>query len=164
MNMTLVAASGKPPARAGAERSQLARAKVRVEMLSWLEAHSADPAITAAQLAEVFGVSVRQLHIVFSEDDVHGTFFRSLQYLRMKRASVLLKDPALKDLPVKQVAHRCGYLDFSAFSRTFKLHFGITAADYRKRLRDAGGGGVIFPQKRRRARLREIFKVLDSEG
>lgn len=158
MNMTLVAASGKPPARAGAERSKSARAKLRVEMLSWLAEHSADPAITAAQLAGVFGVSVRQLHIVFSEDDVHGTFFRSLQYLRMKRASVLLKDPALKNLPVKQVAHRCGYLDFSAFSRTFKLHFGITAAGYRKRLRDAGTAGVIFPQRRRGAKQAVLVK------
>ena len=99
-------------------------------MQAWLEAHCEDPLVTALHLAQAFQVSLRQVHIVFSQDPIHGSFLRTLQSIRMKRANHLLTDPLFKHVPVKQLATRCGYSDPGSFRKIFKRHFGAPPAMY----------------------------------
>ncbi|MFY4260661.1 helix-turn-helix domain-containing protein [Achromobacter xylosoxidans] len=109
------------------------KADLQKRMLSWLQDHCNDPALTALRLAKAFQVSIRQVHIVFNGGAAHGSFLRALQYIRMKRASDLLTDSQFINVPVKQLGRFCGYSDFGAFSETFKRHFGTTPAEYRRR-------------------------------
>lgn len=58
---------------------------------------------------------------------------------RVDAARALLRDG---ELPVAEVALRCGYADQSAFTRQFKAVAGLSPARYREQARGAAGGGA----------------------
>lgn len=56
-----------------------------------------------------------------------------LQRVRLEKAAQLLLG---SDLPVGEIADRCGFGNVSSFSRSFRKHFGVTATGYRMRDKD----------------------------
>lgn len=50
---------------------------------------------------------------------------------RLERCAENLRDPALGDLNLTQIAYRWGFNDSAHFSRVFKEEFGQTPSDYR---------------------------------
>ena len=59
------------------------------------------------------------------------TFIERLMELRLERARKLLGDPQLYDLPVAEVAARCGFADPSHFARRFRRQFGQSPLQFR---------------------------------
>lgn len=58
------------------------------------------------------------------------TYFQFLTEIRIEKAAALLQ--ANNDLPIAEVAERCGYKTLSHFNKNFKLHKKITPSLYRR--------------------------------
>lgn len=94
-----------------------------------------DPGLSPAAVAAEHGISVRTLHYAFAAAGT--TFLEELMQARLQRAGELLADPRLRDVPVIEVAARCGFTDPSHFARRFRRRFGLAPLAFR---RTAGAG------------------------
>lgn len=95
-------------------------------LLSFVE-HSYMKPITLTEMAQVSGMSTSYFSVLFRE------FFRQtpIDYLnsyRIERAGLLLTN---SDLPVSEVAYRCGFNDCPYFVNVFKKYKNITPKKYR---------------------------------
>jgi AraC-like DNA-binding protein len=88
--------------------------------------------LTPATLAGDLGISARYLHYLFAKRAT--TFGRELARVRLERARDLLSDPRCKDLPIGEVAARCGFAEASHFARCFRGSCGVSPTDYRRRV------------------------------
>ena len=82
------------------------------------------------QVATACGVTVPYVCRLFQRFD-HLTPYQYLMRHKMKHAADLLSHPAMM---VKQVAGELGFADQYQFSRAFKRTFGLSPAEFRKRL------------------------------
>jgi AraC family transcriptional activator of tynA and feaB len=92
--------------------------------------HEADlgPMAVAAE----HGICTRSVHYAFAK--ARTTFVERLMELRLGRAHELLSDTQLLDLPVAEVAVRCGFADPSHFARRFRQRFGRSPLQFRAAL------------------------------
>lgn len=88
------------------------------------------PDLRPAQFAERHNVSVRALHYAFAA--ANTTFTEQLMRLRLERAREILRDTHFAELPVAEVALRCGFMDPSHFARRFRQRFGETPVKFRR--------------------------------
>jgi AraC family transcriptional activator of tynA and feaB len=89
--------------------------------------HEAD--LSPLSVAAELGVSTRTVHYAFAKAGT--TFVQRLMELRLGRARDLLRNVRLYDLPVAEVAVRCGFADPSHFARRFRGRFGQSPLQYR---------------------------------
>lgn len=89
--------------------------------------HESDlsPQVVAAE----HHISTRSVHYAFASADT--TFIERLMELRLERARQMLSDMHLFDLPVAEVAARCGFVDPSHFARRFRRQFGRSPLQFR---------------------------------
>jgi AraC-like DNA-binding protein len=110
------------------------RADRRRELHPALAAASAilenDPGamLSVAQLAKQVNLSATRLTELFRAEYGRGPI-RHQQWLRLRRAETLLRDPYLS---VKEVAVACGYPDANYFVRLFKKRFNQTPGAWRR--------------------------------
>jgi AraC family transcriptional activator of tynA and feaB len=90
-----------------------------------------DPDLSPRAVAAEHGISKRSLHYAFAA--VGTTFGEQLMTLRMERARQMLSDERFADLPVAEIAARCGFLDPSHFARRFRQQFGVAPLQFRTR-------------------------------
>ncbi|WP_070884905.1 AraC family transcriptional regulator [Pseudomonas sp. D1-3] len=88
--------------------------------------HFARP-ISLAELTELAGLSVAQLER-HCKRIFQLTPRQMIHKARLGEASRLL----LQDLPITEIALRCGYTDHSAFSRQFRALTGLTPSQFRQ--------------------------------
>ncbi|MFF3411654.1 helix-turn-helix transcriptional regulator [Streptomyces sp. NPDC002742] len=86
------------------------------------------PELTAEEIADELGVSVRHLFQRWSTQP--ETLAEPLLGTRLTAARSLLTVRPL--LPVNVVAHRCGFADASHYSRRFRSADGVTPTQYRR--------------------------------
>jgi AraC-like DNA-binding protein/mannose-6-phosphate isomerase-like protein (cupin superfamily) len=84
--------------------------------------------VTLEEAACRTGVSSFYLSHVFSRY-TGTTFTEHLLSVRMQAAVELLENP---ELPLKEIAKRCGYNDVYYFTKVFKKHFLLPPGTYRK--------------------------------
>lgn len=89
-----------------------------------------DPTLSPATVAAEHRISVRSLHYAFAAAGT--TFVEELMHARLTRARDLLANPRLGDLPVIEVAARCGFTDPSHFARRFRRRFGVAPQAFRR--------------------------------
>jgi AraC-like DNA-binding protein len=89
--------------------------------------HEAD--LTPLTVAAEHGICARSVHYAFARS--HTTFVERLMELRLARAREMLSDAHLSDLPVAEVAARCGFADPSHFARRFRRQFGQSPLQFR---------------------------------
>lgn len=89
--------------------------------------HQAD--LSPLTVAAEHGISTRNLHYAFA--GAHSTFVERLMGVRLGRAREMLTDARLFDLPVAEIASRCGFADPSHFARRFRRRFGQSPLQYR---------------------------------
>ena len=87
--------------------------------------------VTLEQLAARFEISAANLSRLFRHEFGVG-FSRYLTTLRLESAVALLNNT---NLPISEVALRCGFSTGGYFIRVFRKHFGVTPKDYRRRER-----------------------------
>lgn len=89
--------------------------------------HESD--LSPLTVATGLGISTRTVHYAFARAGT--TFVQRLMELRLGRARDLLRNGRLLDLPVAEVAARCGFADPSHFARRFRRRFGQAPLQYR---------------------------------
>ncbi len=90
--------------------------------------------ISMGELTRIAGISVAQLER-YCKRVFHLTPRQMIHKARLEHAHRLLHS----DLPITEVALRCGYTDHSAFSRQFKHLTGFTPRQYRQATADQSG-------------------------
>jgi len=86
--------------------------------------------LTVDDVAYQIATSRRQLQRVIAE--IGGTTFgQLLARARMAAAERLLHDP---EIPVKEVARRVGYRQPAQFAKSFRLRYGATPREYRRKV------------------------------
>ncbi|MGH8228058.1 MAG: helix-turn-helix domain-containing protein [Steroidobacteraceae bacterium] len=80
-----------------------------------------EPDLSPAGVATQHSISKRSLYYAFAR--AGKTFTEELMRLRLERAREILSDRRLADLPVSEVAVRCGFSDPSHFARRYRRQF-----------------------------------------
>jgi AraC family transcriptional activator of tynA and feaB len=103
---------------------------LREQLVRALHEGLAEPDLSPAAVATGLGISVRALHYAFA---AAGTSFsEELMQARLQRGRDLLGDARLADVPVIEVAARCGFTDPSHFARRFRRRFGLAPLAFRR--------------------------------
>lgn len=107
------------------------KASVRIaeQIMRRIEADFADPELSVEGVAKELKISKRYLQALLANSGT--SFMRELTAARLDRANVLLTDPHTRDLPVAEVAFRCGFLDPGYFARQFRKRFNATPRGWR---------------------------------
>jgi AraC-like DNA-binding protein len=86
--------------------------------------------VTAAEIAQAHGISLRYVHAIFS---ANGTSCgRELIRVRLERAQRLLRDPAASSRSIDDIAWQCGFSDAGHFRRRFRAFFGVSPSAMRE--------------------------------
>lgn len=113
----------------GRTHAQRARVHARLQNARLFMLEQCDRDIAIADIASVAGYSpshfMRTFHTALGE-----TAYTFLTRARLARARALL---TTSSLAVAEVAFAAGFEDRGTFSRQFRRHFGVTAADLRRR-------------------------------
>lgn len=88
-----------------------------------------DPDLNPGTVAAAHHISVSYLYRLFQDDNVPVTAWIRRQRLEGARRD--LADPALRFLPVHQIAARWGFVHHAAFTRAFRAAYGVVPRDYR---------------------------------
>lgn len=114
----------------GPEAEESARQPLLLnDLMQTLRNRFPEPDLTPAVVADEFGISTRSVHYAFAR--ARTTFVKRLMELRLIRAREILCDQPLRDLPVAEVAARCGFADPSHFARRFRQRFGESPLQFR---------------------------------
>ncbi|MYW06815.1 helix-turn-helix domain-containing protein [Streptomyces sp. SID2563] len=96
---------------------------------AFVQQHLNDPDLSPRTIAGAHHLSVGYLHRLFS---ARGTTLTAwIRGMRLKRACRDLRDPALSEVTVHQIAVRWGFRDHSTFTRSFRTAYGMSPRDYR---------------------------------
>ena len=114
------------PGAAGSVRAARLRA-----LKADIDHHLTDGSLSVAGVAARHRITPRYLHLVFEGDG--RTFSRYVLDGRLDLAHRLLLDPRRADRTVTSIAHDVGFGDASYFNRTFRMRFGITPSELRRR-------------------------------
>ena len=95
-----------------------------------------DPGLSPAKIAAVTGLSTAHLHRLFAacgEAVMAWVWARRLEACRRD-----LEDPCYDGLPVAAIGFRWGYKTDAHFSRAFKVRYGATPGEWRRKQREGG--------------------------
>ena len=107
------------------------RAAALQRVIRYAEKHYADPDLSPAGAANVLGMSVRKLHMLFGSSGT--TFSEWLLRRRLEEAHRLLTSPATAGRPIADIALAVGFNDLSTFYRTFRARWGMAPGETRTR-------------------------------
>ena len=89
--------------------------------------HIAQAHLSPAFVANLLGISVRHLHVLFEEASL--SFAQTVTALRIERSRWLLREaPAMM---IAEIAHASGFDSIATFYRVFRAQQGITPGDFR---------------------------------
>lgn len=101
--------------------------------------------MTRESVAQAFYISPNYLSHLFQKNGAIG-FNEYLNHTRLEHAKTLLKG---YDLKVKEVAHRCGFVDSNYFCRLFRKKYGTFAVGVSPPVSQPANGKIIHtPVKR----------------
>jgi AraC-like DNA-binding protein len=103
--------------------------KIFMSLQQTLAGMAATCNVTAREIAQAHGISLRYLHAIYS---ANGTSCgRELIRLRLERAQRLLLDPREPNRLIEDIAWQCGFSDASHFRRRFRALFGVSPSAMR---------------------------------
>lgn len=94
-----------------------------------IEAGLADRALSARQIADRHGISLRYLQKLF--EDEQTTFSEFVLQRRLDRALRMLQSTEDLEISISEIAFGVGFGDLSYFNRTFRRRFGAAPRDVR---------------------------------
>ncbi|MGO4003376.1 helix-turn-helix domain-containing protein [Pseudomonas fluorescens] len=96
----------------------------------YIQQNLGDNEFCLAQVSQFFGISARYINSLFQEEDT--SFGRYLLAARLQHCAYSLRDAALSQARISDIAYRWGFSDMAYFSRVFKVRYGQSARDFRK--------------------------------
>jgi AraC family transcriptional regulator, positive regulator of tynA and feaB len=117
----------------GRDREAEAGATLFDDLVRTLRSRLQEADLSPLDVADQHRVSRRRLHYAFAA--ANTTFVEQLMRLRLERAREILSDARFADLPVTEVAARCGFMDPSHFARRFRQKFGQPPRQFRSAAR-----------------------------
>ena len=99
------------------------------DLLAYVQANYRDPSLTAALVAERFGMSRTAVSRAFAQACPDGGFLGYLHGLRLDKAEELLR---ASQLPIPDIAASVGYGSALTMTRAFKRYRDTTPGAYRK--------------------------------
>ena len=113
----------------GPAREDGVRAARRSAILREIERRSSSPALSAATVAALLGVTPRYVHLLLEETG--KSFTHHVLERRLETAAALLRDPRSCHCKIADIATEAGFNDLSYFSRVFCRQYGATPSDIR---------------------------------
>ena len=99
----------------------------RIQM--FIEKRLDDPGLSPSTIARAHSISVRYLHLLFSERG--ETVGRWIRFRRLAQCRVALTD-VRKERTITEIAMKWGFSDSAHFSRSFRAAFGISPKAFRR--------------------------------
>lgn len=110
---------------------QTHRRALMLRIQQFIRRHLHDPQLTRDAIADAHHISTSYLHRLFQDD---GTPVMAwVRHQRLERARHDLADPALRSVPVGEIAARWGFAAHTDFTRAFRAAYGTSPRDYRRR-------------------------------
>ncbi|WP_426406809.1 helix-turn-helix transcriptional regulator [Bradyrhizobium ganzhouense] len=120
--------------RPGSRRGQAALRTARLSLARRLIArHLQDPDLAPTQVADLLGVSVRHLHMLFEVAD--RSFSQTVTEERLKRSRRLMREAP--ERLIADIASACGFESLATYYRVFNAAYGMAPGDFRAQ---AAGG------------------------
>jgi AraC-like DNA-binding protein len=108
------------------------RAALMRRLTQYMELNYSDCKLTPQQIAEANGISTRYMYRLFRQSGTSVSKWIWERRLKASRENLL--DPALMALHIREIAYQCGFNDAAHFSRSFRVRFGISPSNQRKKL------------------------------
>lgn len=115
--------------REHASLEQNSRDARRTEALLIMERRFTDPTLTSGAIARELGISTRYLDRIFAETGM--TVRQHLMELRLRRASVQLREPHMMSATVASIAKRNGFVSPAHFARAFRARYRYSPKEWR---------------------------------
>ena len=109
---------------------------LRSQIEAYIDRKLGDADLTPERIARAHGISVRYLHLLFSQSELSVS--RRIKKRRLERCRSALQHAPGK--PITQIAYEWGFNDSALFSRSFKAQFGCSPREFRKRLNRSAPG------------------------
>jgi AraC family transcriptional regulator, positive regulator of tynA and feaB len=100
--------------------------------LAFIDAHFADPTLTASRVAKEQGISRRRLDEIMRQS-VGNSLTGQIWSRRLMQAATDLAEPQRSGQSVAQIAFASGFEDAAHFTRAFKRRFHYTPREWRRR-------------------------------
>lgn len=114
--------------RPGSRRAQQALRVGRLSLARRLiTRHLAKPALSPGMVAEMLGVSVRYLHVLF--EATGASFSQTVTAQRLNESRRLLCEKPAR--PIADIAFTCGFGSLATFYRIFSASEGLTPGEFR---------------------------------
>ncbi len=110
-------------------RAQPWRQAQLTQMQQYILDHLHQPDLSPASVAAEFRVSRRYLYGLFQQANLTPSEF--ILNSRLTRCRDALRDPAMAQRPIGDIAGRYGFVDAAGFSRTFRRQFGMSPSQWR---------------------------------
>lgn len=105
------------------------QAILRRRVIAYVDQHLADHELSCRRIAEVHGISERQLRRAF--EGQHTSLSDWIWLRRLEKAKRDLVDPLKAPLSITAIAYDLGYRDSAHFSRSFRSRFDCTPSAWR---------------------------------
>lgn len=114
--------------RPGSRRGQAALRTARLSLARRLIArHLQDPDLAPTRVADLLGVSVRHLHMLFEVAD--RSFSQTVTEERLKRSRRLMREAP--ERLIADIATSCGFESLATYYRVFNAAYGMAPGDFR---------------------------------
>ena len=112
-------------------RAELSVQQSKLEQaLNYIRCHLSNPQLSTELIAREMGISLRQLHSLFSESEwTVAAYIREMRLLNVRDS---LRHPQLEDTNIALLAEKWGFSNYANFSRLYKDRFGISPSKERK--------------------------------
>lgn len=108
---------------------------------SYVLEHLGDPTLDAEELASALHMSRRSLYMLFKE--YRMTPGRMIHDLRLEFCHKALSDPSQQHRSITDIAFESGFQDSASFSRLFKMQYGTSPSEFRRKaMRPSGRNGT----------------------
>ncbi|MBH5397445.1 helix-turn-helix transcriptional regulator [Bradyrhizobium sp. CNPSo 4010] len=131
--------------RPGSRRGQAALRTARLSQARRLIARQLrDPNLAPAMVADLLGVSVRHLHMLF--ETAEKSFSQTVTDERLKQSRKLLREAP--ERLIADIAASCGFESLATYYRVFNAAYGMAPGDFRQRARTSVSSPGGKPQPR----------------
>jgi AraC-like DNA-binding protein len=130
----LIETKAKPKATAPAEPSAKAIEKIR-----WGMEHEhlyLKQNLNIEEFAKKIGIHYREVSVIINKH-FETNFFEYVNLYRVNKAKAMLNDPQFSHMTILDILLESGFNSKSSFHRFFKRYTGMSAADYKKKIKEA---------------------------